>query len=147
MCIYLLYRPHFQEIQVDYLLFHEFFKLHGFSKSIVSDWDSNFKSKFWKELFKLVGTSLDLSTSYHPQSDGKTKRVNQWFEGYLRIYVIRQQRACITWLHLGEFCYSTTFHVSIGMSPFKELYRYDAPTFVDVVFDDSRDQKEKDWIQ
>ena len=78
----------FLEIQVDTLLFHEVFKFHGFPKSIVSDRDSKFMSNFWQELFKLVGTSLDLSKSSHPQSDGKNEMVNQRLEGYLIIYVI-----------------------------------------------------------
>ena len=49
-----------------------------------------------------------------------------------------QQRAWIKWLHLGEYCYNTSFHMSIGMSPFRALYNYDALTFVDLVFGDSR---------
>ena len=68
-------------------------------------------------------------------------------EGYLRNYVSGQQKAWIKWLHLGEFCYNTTFHMSIGMSPFKELYGYDASTFIDHIFCDSRDPKAKDLIE
>ena len=48
---------------------------------------------------------------------------------------------------MGEFCYNTTFHMSIGMSPFKELYGYDASTFIDHIFGDSRAPKSKDWIE
>ena len=43
-----------------------------------------------KELFRLVGTQLTRSTSYHPQTNGKTERVNKWLEGYLRNYVGEQ---------------------------------------------------------
>ena len=75
------------------------------------------------------------------------QRVNQWLEGYLRNYVSGQQKAWIKWLHLGEFCYNITFHMSIGMSPFKALYGYDASTFIDHIFCDSRDPKDKDWIE
>jgi hypothetical protein len=49
-------------------------------------------------------------------------------------------------LHLGEHCYNTTFHMSIGMTPFQALYGYDAPTLVDLVFEESRAPKAKDWI-
>jgi hypothetical protein len=57
-----------------------------------------------------------------------------------------QQRAWVRWLHLGEHCYNTTFHMSIGMTPFRALYGYDAPTLIDWVFGDSQAPKPKDWI-
>ena len=80
-----------------------------------------------------------MSTSYHPQSDGQTEIVNKWIEGYLRNYVVGQQRTWIKWLHLGEYCYKTTHHMTnIGMTPFRALYGYDASTFADQIFGDSR---------
>jgi hypothetical protein len=93
---------------------------------------------FWQELFRLVGTKLTPSTSYHPQTDGQTEIVNKWLEGYLRNYVSGKQKAWIKWLHLGEHYYNTTFHMSIGMTPFQALYGYDASTFVDQIFGDNR---------
>ena len=73
--------------------------------------------------------------------------MNQWLEGYLINYVSGKQKSWIKWLYLGEFCYNTTFYMSIGMSPFKELYGYDASTFIDHIFGDSRAPKAKDWIE
>jgi hypothetical protein len=67
-------------------------------------------------------------------------------EGYLRNYVEGKQRTWVKWLHLGEHCYNTTFHMSIGMTPLQELYGYHAPTLVDLVFGKSRAPKAKDWI-
>ena len=116
------------------IFFKEFFILHGISKIIVSDRDSIFFSAFWQELFKMVGTNLTPSTSYHPQTDGQTERGNQWSKGYLRNYVSGQQKAWIKWVHLGEFSYNTTFHMSNGMYNFKEIYGYDAYTFIDHIF-------------
>ena len=58
--------------QVAELFFREIFRLHGLPKNIVSDKDSRFMSAFWQELFRLTGTELTPSTSYHPQTDGQT---------------------------------------------------------------------------
>lgn len=77
------------------------------------------------------------STSDHPWTDGQTEIVNKWLEGYLWNYVNCRQKAWVKWLQLGEHCYNTTFHMSIGMTPFKVLYGYDAPTFADRIFRDS----------
>jgi hypothetical protein len=60
----------FSETQVVELFIRDIFRLHGLPKTIVSDRDSRFMSTFWKELFRLVGTALIPSTSYHPQTDG-----------------------------------------------------------------------------
>jgi hypothetical protein len=128
----------YKAIQVAELFFREVFRLHGLPRQIVSDRDGRFISAFWQELFRLVGTELATSTSYHPQTDGQTKIVNKWVEGYLRNYVGGQQR---TWLHMGEYCYNTTYHMSIKMSPF------DAPSFVETVFGDNRVPGAKDWIE
>ena len=48
---------------------------------------------------------------------------------------------------MGEYCYNTTYHMSIRMSPFRALYGYDAPTVVDTVFGDSRVPVAKDWVE
>ena len=75
------------------LFFQDMFRLHGFPKTIINDRDNRFMGGFWQELFRLVGTNLTPSTSYHPQTDGQTEIVNKWIEGYLRNYVSGQQRA------------------------------------------------------
>jgi hypothetical protein len=129
------------------LFFREVFRLHRLPKNIVSDRDSRFMSTFWQELFRLVDTELTPSMSYHPQTDGKTEIVNKWVEGYLKNYVAGQQRAWVKWLHLGEYCYNTTHHRSIGMTPFRALYGYDSLTFIEVDLGDSRDPMDKDWVQ
>jgi hypothetical protein len=137
----------FSAAQVAELFFREIFRLHGLPKTIVSDRDSRFMSTFWQELFRLVGTALTPSTSYHPQTDGQTEIVNKWVEGYLRNYVAGQQKAWARWLHLGEYCYNTTQHMSIGMSPFRALYSYDPLSFVEIAFGDSRAPMVQDWIE
>jgi hypothetical protein len=137
----------FSASQVAYLFFREVFRLHGLPMIIVSDRDNRFMSIFWQELFHLVGTTLNLNTSYHSQTYGQTEIVNKWVEGYLRNYVSGQQKAWARWLYLGEYCYNTTHHMSIGMSPFKALFSYKPLTFVEIVFGDNKAPIAKEWIQ
>jgi hypothetical protein len=57
-----------------------------------------------------------------------------------------EKKAWVKWLHLGEHYYNTAHHMSIGMTPFRALYGYDGPSFVDLEFGDRRAPKAKDWM-
>lgn len=72
--------------QIATIFFDQVHKLHGLPATIISDRDSIFVGQVWTQLFKLLGTKLCHTTSYHPQSDGQTERVNQCLENYLRCY-------------------------------------------------------------
>lgn len=99
-------------------------KLHGLPNSIVTDRDTIFISNFWKQLFKLYKVNLQLSTAYHPQSDGQTERVNQCLEMYLRCSVQDAPTTWKAWLSLAELWYNSSFHTALGCSPFMALYGY-----------------------
>lgn len=101
---------------------NQIYKLHGMLMSIVSDRDRIFTSKLWQELFKLSGTQLRMSGSYHPQMDGPTERVNQCLEAYLRCFVQACPKQWSKWLALAEFWYNTCYHSSLGKTPFEVLY-------------------------
>ena len=65
----------------------EVWKLHGLPDSIVSDRGSLFISEFWKAVCHRIRVSVDLSTAYHPESDGQTEIANAYLEQYLRHYI------------------------------------------------------------
>ncbi|GKC24457.1 ty3-gypsy retrotransposon protein [Tanacetum coccineum] len=112
--------PNYTAITLASIFMHEIYHLHRLPKTIVSDRD-----QFWKELFKLMGTKLVHSSAYHPQTDGQTEVVNRCLEMYLRTFVFDEPRTWAKLLYLAEFCYNTSHHSSINMSPFKALYGRD----------------------
>ncbi|KAL4569364.1 hypothetical protein LXL04_025000 [Taraxacum kok-saghyz] len=84
-----------------------------------------FTSHFWTQLFKQLGTKLQHSSAYHPQTDGQTEVVNRCLEAYLRAFAYEQPRSWRKYLYLAEFWYNTSFHSSINMTPFKAMYGQD----------------------
>ncbi|KAL8140267.1 hypothetical protein V2J09_006288 [Rumex salicifolius] len=98
------------------------FKLHGFPKSIISDRDSIFLSEFWQELFTLQGVSLNLSSTYHPQTDRQTEVVRRCIETYLRCMTSDRPHCWSKWLPLAEFWYNTSFQSATQLTPYEVVY-------------------------
>ncbi|GJZ08715.1 putative reverse transcriptase domain-containing protein [Tanacetum coccineum] len=95
---------------------------HGIPVSIICDRDPRFASNFWRSLQKALGTSLDMSTAYHPQTDGQSERTIQTLEDMLRACVIDFGNGWVKHLPLVEFSYNNSYHASIKAAPFKALY-------------------------
>ncbi|GJY68386.1 putative reverse transcriptase domain-containing protein [Tanacetum coccineum] len=77
---------------------------------------------FWQSLQKALGTRLDMSTAYHPQTDGQSKRSIQTLKDMLRACVIYFGNGWDKHLPLVEFSYNNSYHTSIKAAPFKALY-------------------------
>ncbi|KAL0539789.1 hypothetical protein IC582_024007 [Cucumis melo] len=91
------------------LYMSEIVRLHGVPVSIVSDRDARFTSKFWKGLQTAMGTRLDFSTAFHPQTDGQTERLNQVLEDMLRACALEFPGSWDSHLHLMEFAYNNSY--------------------------------------
>ncbi|KAL8131129.1 hypothetical protein AgCh_007165 [Apium graveolens] len=98
------------------------YKLHGLPRTIVSHRDKIFTSQFWKALFDSVGTKTHLSTSYHPQTNGRTNRLNRSLEQYVRAMTSSRPKNWTKWLSLAEWWYNSTHNSAIKMSPFEVVY-------------------------
>ncbi|KAI3805345.1 hypothetical protein L1987_27640 [Smallanthus sonchifolius] len=120
---------HFLPIREDYrveklaqIYIDEIVSRHRIPLNIISDRDSRFPSRFWQSLQSALGTRLDLSTAYHPQTDGQTERTIQTLEDMLRACVIDFGGNWDSHLPLIEFSYNNSYHTSINMAPFEALY-------------------------
>jgi hypothetical protein len=111
-----------KELSWKYL--REVVRLHGLPRSIVSDRDSKFTSKWWKELHKMIGTQLLMSTSFHPQTDGQTERMNRNIGQILRTTIQPNQKDWIEKIDLVEFAINSSVSSTTGYAPFELNHGY-----------------------
>jgi hypothetical protein len=100
------------------------FRLHGLPSDLVSDRGATFTSEFSRSLCRLTGITQNLSTAFHPQTDGQTERVNSVLEQYLRGYSNYQQDNWAELLSMAEFSYNNKVSATTGVSPFFANYHY-----------------------
>ncbi|GJY42423.1 putative reverse transcriptase domain-containing protein [Tanacetum coccineum] len=116
------------------LIMHEFHKskysIHPGSDKMYLDikklyWWPNMKAiitEFWQSLQNALGTQLDMSTAYHPETDGQSERTIQTLEDMLRACVIDFGKGWERHLPLVEFSYNNSYHASIKAASFEALY-------------------------
>ena len=100
------------------LIMREVFHHHSLPNVIISDRDPQFVSHFWKHLWEGLKISGKLSSAYHPQNDGQTKRTKQTLKQYLRCFISYQHDDWSNILHLSEFAYNNIVHSSTKVTPF-----------------------------
>jgi hypothetical protein len=112
--------------QLAELFLRDVVRLHGFPRSLISDRDPRFTAHFWRSFWASVGTTLAMSTAYHPQSDGQTERANRTLETMLRSVVSFNQKDWHTHLPLAELAINSAVQASTGASPFSLVYGREA---------------------
>ncbi|GKB81921.1 putative reverse transcriptase domain-containing protein [Tanacetum coccineum] len=120
---------HFLPIREDYkmekllrIYINEIVARHGIPVSIISDRDGQFASQFWQALQKALGTKLNMSTTYHPETDSQSERTIQTLEDMLQACVMDFGGSWDTHIPLVEFSYNNSYHKSIKCAPFEALY-------------------------
>jgi hypothetical protein len=96
--------------------------LHSVPKTIIFDRGTPFVARFWEQLQESLGTKLIRNSTYHPQTDGQIKRINQILEDMLRACVIHYDKNWNKCLSLAEFSYNNSYQASLKMAPFEALY-------------------------
>lgn len=132
-------------------VFEGWFTLFGSPERMVSDRDKLFTSKFWEAMHKKMGIKLQMSTSFHPETDGRSERTNKTIVQVLRNYVSRQQTDWLRYLPLAEFAVNSAVNESTGKTPFEVVLGYSpslfpsdiAPTTVAAVEDLAEERKLK----
>ena len=128
---------HFLPVQLNYsmdrlaeLYVNKIVGLHRIPLSIVFDRNPRFMSRFWKELQSALGTLLNFSTAFHPQTDGQFEIVIQVLEDMLQGCVLDFPESWDRYISLMEFSYNNSYQSSIRMAPYEALYERKCRTLV-----------------
>ena len=111
--------------QLATLFMREVVRLHGVPESILSDRDPRFTANFWRAFWSQLGTTLTMSTAYHPQTDGQTERANRTLEEMLRARINFKQTDWDDHLSAVELAINNAQQASTGFSPFRLNYGQD----------------------
>jgi hypothetical protein len=123
----------FDASRIATLFFAEIVRLHGLPTSIVSDRDVKFVSYFWKTLWAKLGTKLQFSSAYHPQTDGQTEVVNRSLGNLLWCLVTDHTASWDLLLPQDEFAYNNSVNRSTGRTPFEVVTGIQPRTPMDLV--------------
>jgi hypothetical protein len=123
------------------IVLREVVRLHGVPESFLSDRDPRFTAHFWTEFWGRLGSSLKMSTAYHPQTDGQTERANRTLETMLRSCVAFDQLDWDQHLAVAELAINAAKQASTGASPFALLYGREPTLPIDLAAADVRPER------
>nr|GEY45830.1 hypothetical protein [Tanacetum cinerariifolium] len=119
---FLLMREDYKMERLARLYLNEIVARHGVLISIILGHDNCFTLRFWQSMQEALGTRLDMSTAYHPQTDGQSERTIQTLKDMLRACVLDFEGSWDVHLLLVEFSYNNIYHSSLRCASFKALY-------------------------
>src|SRR6202045_3793432 len=105
-------------VELAHLFILHIFSKHGVPLHVTSDHGSEFVSRFFHLLGKVLDMTLHFTSGYHPEGDGQTEQTNQTLEQYLHCYCNHQQDNWSELLPLAEFAYNNALSTTTGISPF-----------------------------
>ncbi len=111
--------PGIAQLYLDYI-----YQWFGLPTKMISNWDPRFTSQFGKVLTKKLGIQQNLSTAFHPQTDGLSKQKNQWVEQYLRLVTLNDPKGWTYWLALAMVVHNNWINTTTRLSPNQILFRY-----------------------
>jgi hypothetical protein len=100
-------------------------------RHIISDRDPHFTSHFSKELARLLHVKQNISTAFHPRTDGASERANQKIEQYLRLWIPEQQEQWADYLSMAEFVYNSWPQDATGQSAHELLFGFQPHCTID----------------
>jgi hypothetical protein len=98
---------------------NQVFPHFGIPKKLITDRDTQFTAKFTKELCRILQVQQNISSTYHPQTDGQSKRSNQWLKQFLRIYTNGAQDNWSNWLPIAQYTHNAWPNSTTKKSPFE----------------------------
>ena len=116
------FKESYTAVQLGEVFIDRLIRYHGLPKSITSDRDKLFTSKYWKTLIAKLGTKFKLSTAYHSETDGQTERTNQSLEQYLRHYINSEHNNWVSLLPIAQLVLNSKESETTGTTPFFANY-------------------------
>ena len=129
------------------LYLQNIYRLHGLSKSIVSDRDPRFTAEVYKSIFQSLGIQLDFSTANHPQTDGITERVHRTIGQILRSVINHRQNNWEELFPLCEFAYNDMVQESTGETPFFLNFSFHPVSAPDVFLNGPAVGDARSWLE
>src|SRR6266478_7599343 len=113
--------PEITQLYLDYV-----YQWFGLPMKMISDRDPRFTSHFGKALSEKLGIERNLSTAFHPQTDGLSEQKNQWIEQYLQLVTSNNPKGWTLWLALATMVHNNQINTTTGLSPNQILFGYNS---------------------